>query len=68
MADKVIVGGRTENFKNDYGEGNPDPIISSNNEGPHGFSNIIGNDEVPTGIYNMSGMDAPAKTRKKFRG
>jgi hypothetical protein len=39
----VIVGTN----KNEYGPFHP-PILTSMFEGPHGYSNIIGDDEIPT--------------------
>jgi hypothetical protein len=64
---KVTEDGRVEQFHGDYGTDDV-PIITSTMEGPHGFSNIIGRDEVPTGMFNYSGLDAPVKKRRSNTG
>jgi hypothetical protein len=54
-------------FHNDYGHADL-PIISSVVEGPHGYSNIIGPNEVPSGLEKMSSLPSVSVTRKSQKG
>ena len=65
---REVVIGFPDEFKNDYGEGCREPIITSCMEGPHGYSNIIGKDETPSGMFNYSGLtDTPDVSRNKLK-